>query len=197
MSEERVLVVPAEAISAKGLFCGYCGDVDRYLPALMASDVLQYMPRSIAENDPSFKQLIPYAVLKHGNRVFSYRRGKAGGERRLHALWSIGVGGHICSDDGAPGADAYRKGFEREIVEEVIFEGTYSDRIVGLIYDDATAVGRVHLGVVHIVELDAGEAMAREPSLVDAGMRDRVELRSLANQMESWSALCLAAGLLD
>lgn len=193
MNEERVLVIPTADFEAIGLFHGFCDDVDRYVAALLHGPSLRYLPRSLAEDDPTHKQLIPYAILKHGDGIFSYARGKAGGESRLHAKWSIGVGGHISSTDGQPGPDAYRKGFEREIEEEVAIEGTWTDRIVGLIHDDRTPVGQVHLGIVHLVELESPIVAARDLSLTEAKLRPITELATLKDQMETWSAFCISA----
>src|SRR3954468_20424210 len=99
-AEEQVLVVPAAVLHSAGLFQGFSPRVDHYLPRVLAADQLSYRPRAAMEQDPSFKQLIPYAVLKWRDQVFAYRRGHGGGEARLRALRSIGVGGHISSTDG-------------------------------------------------------------------------------------------------
>ena len=60
----------------------------------------EFRPRAEAETDPSWKQLIPYLVLRDGERIFLMRRTKAGGDERLHDRYTIGVGGHVNPEDG-------------------------------------------------------------------------------------------------
>ena len=184
--DEEVLVIPADVLFRAGEWSGLQTDVAAFRALLADPRSLEFRPRRLVETDPSLKQLIPYAILRRGDEVFAYRRGKAGGENRLHDLWSIGVGGHINRQDGVPGDLAYQAGFQRELDEEVEIIGPYSHRIVGLLYDPRTAVGSVHVGVVHIVDLE-GAATARDPALVDAGFRSLDSLRQDRDRLESWS----------
>ena len=54
-----------------------------------------FLDRAAAEDDPCHKQLIPYCIFRHRDRILHYTRGKSGGESRLHALGSVGIGGHV------------------------------------------------------------------------------------------------------
>ena len=99
---EQVLVETTALFDQIGAFQGFSPDVDRYLPPLLDPAQLSYRSRSEVETDPSFKQLIPYVVLRCGDQVFHYTRGQRGTESRLRALRSIGVGGHISRDDPQP-----------------------------------------------------------------------------------------------
>ena len=123
---ERVMVVPARRLDELGRFQGFCTDVDRYLAVLLDHQNVSFRPRSEMEDDPSFKQIIPYCILCCRGEVFRYTRGKKMGEKRLHALESIGVGGHISLADERPligGADlTYVEAMHRELDEEVIIE---------------------------------------------------------------------------
>jgi predicted NUDIX family phosphoesterase len=196
--DEEVLVIPADVLFRSGEWFGLRTDLAAFETILADPRSLEYRPRRIVETDPSVKQLIPYAVIRRGPDVFAYRRGKAGGENRLHDLWSIGVGGHICREDGAAGERAYQTGFLRELDEEVEIVRPYRDRIVGLLYDPRTAVGSVHLGVVHLVDVD-GAVTARDPSLADAGFRTLASLLAEQESLETWSQFVvdpLAAGRL-
>jgi predicted NUDIX family phosphoesterase len=184
--EEEVLVIPADVLFRTGEWFGLQTNLAPFDAILHDPRFLEYRPRRLVESDPSVKQLIPYAILRKGNAVFAYRRGKAGGEARLHDLWSIGVGGHVNRDDGVPGSDAYDAGFLRELHEEVAIAGPYAHRIAGLIYDPRTPVGSVHVGVVHLVDL-SGNAAARDPSLTDAGFRSLASLAADSERLETWS----------
>jgi predicted NUDIX family phosphoesterase len=192
---ERVLATPTEALREAGLFHGFTDRTDHYLPLILDPRRLRFLPRQEAEQDPSHKQLIPYLVLRHEGKVFHYRR-RGGGEKRLLALRSIGLGGHVTDEDG-PAAGAYRNGLLRELREEVELAGGYEERVVGLINDDRTPVGQVHLGIVHVLDLHAGGARCREDGLAEAGFAAVEALRADAEAFETWSRFLLEGGVLE
>jgi predicted NUDIX family phosphoesterase len=117
---ERVLVVPGAELDRLGRFQGFCGDADRYLGALLVPELMEYRPRSEVEEDPSYKQIIPYVVFRCEDAVFCYTRGKSQGEARLHRRRSLGVGGHVseADADGRKGFEAYELALRRELDEE-------------------------------------------------------------------------------
>ena len=106
-SSERVLVVPGSELDRLGRFQGFHADAERYLSALLVPELMEYRPRSEVEDDPSLKQIIPYVVLRCGDAVFCYTRGKSQGEARLHRRRSLGVGGHVAESD-AEGRRSFR-----------------------------------------------------------------------------------------
>jgi len=196
---EHILVVPTELFHRLGHFQGFSDDLDRYLAALLDPQVASYRPRPEMEQDSSFKQLIPYVIFSHKDktgalRVFQYTRGSGQGEKRLHAKRSIGIGGHISTLDLDQGeSTVYQQGMRRELDEEVEFDGPFTERCVGLINDDETPVGRVHLGVVHIIELEEPTVRAREAEMVDAGFVPVSELLTQLDRFETWSQYALRA----
>ena len=197
---ERVLVVPTEFFRELGYFQGFCSDVDRYLDGLLSSMNTVYRARSEVEEDPSFKQLIPYVIFRHvaedgTESVFQYTRGTGQGEGRLHRKRSVGIGGHISTVDADVDAtgNPYAEGMRRELEEEVIIETPYSDACVGLINDDESAVGRVHLGVVHLFDVEEPAVRPREPEIIDAGFRPLKEILADVSEFETWSSICLQA----
>jgi predicted NUDIX family phosphoesterase len=192
MSDERVLGVPLSRLEALGPFTGLTTDLPRYLPALLDPAHLSFRPRSECESDPTWLQLIPYVVLRHGGRVFHYTRGSKGGEARLHSLRSVGIGGHINPVDGHA-ADAYRAGFERELAEEVATGPRLGERVIGLVYDPATPVGQVHLGLIHVIDLGSDRVEARDPSIAAGGFAPLAELLADADRFESWSRVAMQA----
>jgi predicted NUDIX family phosphoesterase len=200
VAEEKILVVPTSVFHHLGYFQGFTANVARYLPHLLEGEHLDYRPRGEMEDDPSFKQLIPYALLRWVDRdgtvqLFDYLRGNGQGERRLHAKRSVGVGGHISSLDSAAGLihDVYREGMRRELAEEVIINTPYVEKIVGLINDDETPVGQVHLGVVHLCEVERPEVGAREADILDARFRPVDEILARLDAFESWSQIVVRA----
>jgi len=190
-SQECVLVVPTAVFQAVGVFQGFEPRLADYWPRLFDPTVLSFRPRGEVEMDPGFKQLVPYVVLKCQDQVFHYTRGRAGAEARLRALRSLGVGGHISATDGSQGEGAYRAGLLREIAEEVHLETTYVERCLGLLNDDRTPVGQVHLGIVHVFELAEPKARRRESALARAGFAPLSELRRQRDEFESWSQIVL------
>lgn len=187
------MVVPGAELDRLGRFQGFSPEADRYLSALLVPDLLEYRPRSEVEDDPSFKQIIPYVVFRSGDQVFCYTRGKSQGEARLHRLRSLGVGGHVSEDDAQGGRtlDAYESALRRELEEEVAIRSAGQIRRVGLINDDSTPVGRVHLGIVHLFELDRPEVDPREDGLADAGFLPVETIRTLRDEFETWSQIAI------
>jgi predicted NUDIX family phosphoesterase len=127
--------------------------------------------------------------------LFDYLRGSGQGERRLHAKRSVGVGGHISSLDAAAGQsnDAYDEGMRRELDEEVAIATAYTERIAGLINDDETPVGRVHLGIVHLCEVREPNVRPREADILDARFRPIDEIVARLEEFESWSQIAVRA----
>ena len=188
---EHVLVVPTSLFHEIGHFQGFCRDIDDYLERLLDPAQMSFRPRDTVEEDPSLKQLIPYCVFRHEGRVFHYRRGTEQGEGRLHSKRSIGIGGHISSEDTQAGRSPYEEGMRREIAEEVFLETGYTERCVGLINDDLTEVGQVHLGVVHVFDLDEPKVRPREESIIETGFATPGDLVDDHESFETWSQICL------
>ncbi|MBN2475632.1 MAG: phosphoesterase [Pirellulales bacterium] len=195
---ERVLVVPTELFHRLGHFQGFCGEVDRYLDQLLSPRHTSYRPRGEVEQDPGFKQLIPYVILRHTDQdgletVFQYTRGTGQGEGRLHRKHSVGIGGHISSVDLGPSGngDPYQEGMRRELEEEVAIDTPYTARCVGLINDDRTEVGTVHLGVVYLFDVERPAVRPNEPDIRESGFRPVAEILADLSGFESWSEICM------
>ena len=196
MQEEQVLVVERKVIEQVGMFDGLAFDVNRYLERIFVPGVPRFMPRSQAEHDPSFKQIIPYVIMTHQGKYLSYVRGRRAGETRLVGNRSIGIGGHINPSDDLPLFNAdfrqtYLAAVAREVAEEVVVGTSYVDRVVALLNDDSNAVGQVHLGVVHCWILDAPKVTRREQMITQLGFLSPAELHAVRDSMETWSQLCL------
>ncbi len=190
---ERVLVVPSAELDRLGRFQGFSDEAERYLHALLVPELAQFRPRSEVEEDPGFKQIIPYVVFRCGEAVFCYTRGKSQGEARLHRLRSLGVGGHVAEADaeGRRTLDAYEMAMRRELDEEVAVASDGRIRLVGLINDDSTPVGQVHLGVVHLFDLEQPAVTPRESGLAEAEFVALARLRESYAQFETWSQICI------
>ncbi len=192
---EQILVVERSVVEKTGMFQGLVFDVQRYLDAIFAPGVPRFMPRAQAENDPSFKQIIPYVLMSCGGKYLSYVRGKRAGETRLVAKRSIGIGGHINPVDDAPlfgdFYQTYLTAVGREVAEEVNVETGHTDSVIALLNDDSNEVGKVHLGIVHHWTLDETKVSKREQMIAQMSFMTLAQLQQTQNTLETWSALCL------
>lgn len=184
-------MVPTAVFHDAGVFQGFSPRVAHYLPRLLDPRHLSYRLRAEVETDPSYKQIVPYVVLRWRDQVFHYTRGKRATEVRLQALRSIGVGGHISADDRTLFDSPYREALFREVDEEVRLGSAYEERCLGLINDDSTPVGQVHLGVVHVFDLAEPKVEPREQALTRAGFASIEELRTQREEFETWSRFVL------
>lgn len=194
MKEEQILVVRRALFDQLGAFQGLCFDVERYLPALLARENNFFTPRGPAETNPELKQIIPYVVLVHAGRILHYVRGKKAGEQRLVAKGSIGIGGHMNDhDEGLFAFDraAYDAAVQREVAEELRLDANYTNRVVALINDDETEVGRVHLGVVHVFRLENEDVQKGEAMITELQFLERAQLLARRDSLESWSQYCV------
>lgn len=193
-ADENVLVISRELFDRLGAFQGISLETETYLPSILDPANNHFLSRDDAEEDPSFKQIIPYAIFRCGDRYLHYRRGGSSGEKRLASKGSIGIGGHINDDDDAASSldkDTYTIGVEREVDEELHIAGGHTQKIVGLINDDSNPVGQVHLGVVHLFDLDTMEVRSAEDSITDVEFLTLGELQQRRDELESWSQICV------
>ena len=151
----------------------------------------EFIDRPAAEEDPSYKQIIPYVVLTQKAQVFTTRRLNKGGESRLHGKLSIGVGGHINPVDETDRRSVLMKGLERELEEEVYIQ--HRGQLVprGFINDDGNGVGAVHLGLCFSMEVE-GDVSVRETEKLSGAWTSLQELRAEYDNMETWSQIALA-----
>ncbi len=150
-----------------------------------------FRPREQVEEDPSFKQIIPYLIVRYTDRLFLFQRSAAGNEARLRGLFSIGVGGHINRSDVVGESDLVAAGLRRELDEELVIHGTWRARLVGVLNDDTNAVGRVHFGLVHVVDVDSPDVAVRESDTLTGRMASREGVLAVRDRMETWSRLIL------
>ncbi|MHC5537593.1 hypothetical protein ACYOEI_05105 [Singulisphaera rosea] len=194
---ERILGSPAEALRQAGWFSGLLLDMPRVetiLEHLLTEATFRPRTEQL-ERDSTWKQLIPYGVLTSGGRVFAYRRSKMGGEARLHAKASIGIGGHVNQVDSEypdlfQNRMTLHSGMVREIAEEMALSSSCELRLIGLIHDDTDEVGSVHLGVIYEVRVASEEPAGMGPEIAPIGWvdpRDLVDAKGM--NWESWSGL--------
>jgi predicted NUDIX family phosphoesterase len=183
VSEEQVLVVARDRLPDAAGWYGLRTEGLGACLELIAREG-RYEPRAAMEHDPSFKQVIPYIVLRDGDRYFLMRRTQAGADQRLHDRWSIGVGGHLNPDDGD-----LHSGLLREWHEELeaAFEPAFEP--LALLNDDTTDVGSVHLGVVFAADARGRRVDVRERDKLEGAFATPQDVAAVAHDLETWSRL--------
>jgi predicted NUDIX family phosphoesterase len=194
--DENILVIKRSLFDQLGSFQGLNFEPRKYLDAFLSRGNNFFLRRDRAEKDPTHKQIIPYVLLTHGDRVLFYVRGKKAGEQRLVAKGSIGIGGHMGEDADkflwhSTDEETYRAGVEREVGEEISIQTKFEDRIVALLNDDSNEVGQVHLGIVHVFRLAEPKVKKNEPMITELAFLSREELTARGESLETWSQICL------
>lgn len=193
---ELVLVVPNSILPAVGVNPGFHRIGSRKQIEKICDHANSFMRRDQCEDDPAYRQLIPYVVFRDAEKnIFTYKRsGK--GEKRLSYRRSIGVGGHVNADDckGKTGLAGFRLGMIREVEQEVVFERKLTDtHWIATIVDDSDSVGKVHLGIVALVDVRFGTIFPADGSEFKAHqMMDWTQLQKYMDEFESWSQLTIA-----
>lgn len=189
---EEVLVVPRERLFPSDGFHGFSTEgVERYLAAIAAH--AHFVARAEVEDNPGLKQIIPYVVLRHRDRVFLVKRTSGGSEARLREKFSIGIGGHINPEDVGDAADPVAAGMRRELEEEVQVPAGWQVRPVGSLNDDREAVGSVHFGLVYVADLPTAEVQVRERGKLEGAFATLEEIRAVYTKLETWSQFILDA----
>lgn len=190
MIKEKVLVVPRDRVLAP-IGAAFFGISNQDLAVIETAISIEgfFMERALAEEDEHFKQIIPYFVYHYKNRLFLMQRSSSANEKRLASKLTLGIGGHIRSEDTQNTTSLFEWGL-REFREEVEFTGLLQGELLGFINDDTNAVGRVHLGAVFLVHGDSANIAIRS-ELVAGNLMLFDECKEKLNQMESWSALVI------
>jgi predicted NUDIX family phosphoesterase len=197
MSEELVLVVPAAALIAAGIPQGFTTDVSASWSKIVSTAQFSYLPRSVAEVDPTHKQIIPYCLIRRrqGDSVpqfYAYYRSKKQGEQRLHGKRSLGIGGHVNPCDAHADVSDYLAGLKRELAEELVLPAYQLRALYGIVNDDSNDVGKVHVGVVHICDVDTDAVAAVDDTeMLDGCLMSLAELVADVESFEIWSQLIL------
>lgn len=191
MTDELVLVVPTtEVVDRLGGGAAWLGI--RPAGADDLRDLIRergrFLPRPAMEADPSWKQVIPYPVLRDGDDWFLMRRTTAGGDPRLHERYSIGVGGHVNPEDGGLDGDL-TTALEREWHEELVVDFVPAFRFVGLLNDDTTPVGQVHLGLVYEGDAAGRPVAIRELDKLTGSFVPSAGVAAVADRLETWSRI--------
>ncbi len=150
------------------------------------------MRRGNAEEDETYKQPIPYVVIRKGNDIYAYERLKGGGESRLHQKLSIGFGGHMNATSSSDFKEMLETNTERELHEELNFDPSFikGTKTIGLINDDENDVGRVHIGILSVLDLAEEATVTVKETNQLSGMWlsvDQLSETETFERLETWS----------
>lgn len=209
---EQVLVFHQEEFDCSSEVIGLNNDphvINRWYRNVFKKDKLFFVERATAEQDETIKQVIPYVVLMNAdNHVLTYSRTKKGGDSRLHSKFSIGFGGHINPHDGED--NILVAAILRELEEELVLDDTLREDIEtdvlhpsALIYDNSNEVGRVHFGLVYVIDTcyDEQTVLTNDQSISTPtfkslkGIKD--DIKSKRTEFENWSKLIIEAKILE
>jgi len=191
--EELVLVYPTDELwklmtyKKKGLIKGNSEALKK-----IVQDGL-FLRRSELEEDPSFKQIISYAIISNKDSFYLFRRRSGQTEKRLHNKFSLGVGGHMNPDGSMEPKTQYLiNELKRELYEEVrLPNGCLIEDIefIGFINDDSIPVGRVHIGLLYNIHVSNKEVYINEKDKMTAAWIDKSDLAEFYEGMETWSKI--------
>jgi predicted NUDIX family phosphoesterase len=152
-----------------------------------------FLRRSELEEDPSFKQIIPYAIISNNESFYLFRRRSGQTEKRLHNKFSLGVGGHMNPAGSMESKELYLIGeLKRELYEEVrLPNGCLIEDIefIGFINDDTIPVGTVHIGLLYNIHVSNKEVYINETDKMTSAWIDKSNLAESYEGMETWSKI--------
>ncbi len=163
-------------------------DFSTYLRII--EDKKEFQPRSLMENDPTYKQIIPYLVFAHNNRYFLMQRHKKASEKRLQSKFSLGIGGHIRKEDMTHGRSIFDWA-KREFHEEIDYQGDLTITPLGILNDDSNEVGKVHIGFVLLLQ-GTSDKIDIKSELASGQLVTIQQCVQQAHSMETWSQIILA-----
>ncbi|HEX8408554.1 MAG TPA: NUDIX domain-containing protein [Thermoanaerobaculia bacterium] len=180
---EQVMVVERDKIAPYLVERGLVREqLDEILDAI--HDGHFFLDRPTAEISPRYKQIIPYVIIRHGQSYFLLQRTQKQTEARLHHKLSLGIGGHI-----NPDTPDLLDGLHKELEEEVHVAGDYDLTFAGILNDDTTEVGTVHLGAVYVLEAHDPDVTVRETEKMSGRWAGLEELARVRGEMETWSQI--------
>lgn len=148
----------------------------------------EFFPRGIMEQDPYYKQIIPYIIFEYQDSYFLMKRKADATEKRLASHYTLGIGGHIRQEDMTH--DSIVSWAEREFHEEVNYSDSYSVEVIGLINDDFIPVGQFHVGL-GIIFKGTTNNISIKSELQEGSLIPLEECMHFHKDMETWSQLVL------
>lgn len=186
--DEMILVVKREDIFPLVAWQGLQEVTNDYFLDIVRTKH-EFQPRSLMEQDPTYKQIIPYLIFNYEDKYFLMQRQAKATETRLQNKYSLGIGGHIRSEDIQ--GDDIAQWARREFDEEVSYTGNYTIKLIGILNDDSNAVGQVHIGFVYLLTGDSADIRIKE-ELKSGTLSTLEECYAVYDNLETWSQIVLS-----
>jgi predicted NUDIX family phosphoesterase len=161
-------------------------NIDEIMQRITANQ--EFIPRSVAETDERYKQIIPYAIFRHNGRYFLMQRQSTASEQRLKSKYLLGIGGHVRQEDMEE--SSIISWAMREFHEEISYSGTLTATPVGILNDDSNEVGRVHMGLVLFLDGDIDQISVKS-ELQQGFLATFDECSMHEPNMEAWSRIIM------
>jgi predicted NUDIX family phosphoesterase len=146
---ESILVVKREHLFLQGEWRGIKQvDFKQYFTLIQQHQ--EFMPRGLAEDNPAYKQIIPYLVFRHNDLYFLMQRKGSSSEQRLASKYSLGIGGHLREEDMK--GSTIIEWAQREFEEEINYNDSVAITPLGILNSEDTPVDQVHVGFVLLLE---------------------------------------------
>lgn len=192
MSNEKVLCIKKENLPNKWIekYVSLNINENEFEKKINSFEVI-FESRNLAEKNFELKQIIPYILIQNSKENLTGIYKRKGSEKRLEDLWSAGIGGHINNFDCKKTVyETIKNGMLRELSEEIInLPKKYSISFCGIINEEETEVGNVHLGAVYKIISDDTNAFLPGEELDSFQFYNTSDLINL--NMEIWSGLAL------
>lgn len=182
--DELILVVKRSDLFSKQATWSGIKEVNFEEYLAIIQEKKEFLPRSVMETDPTYKQIIPYLIFTHANKYFLMQRQDNATENRLQNKYSLGIGGHIRQEDLT--SDSLFDWAHREFNEEVNYNDPFTIKPLGILNDDSNSVGQVHVGFVFLIEGSTPQISVKS-ELKNGTLVTLAECKNYFNKMESWS----------
>lgn len=184
--DEEILVIKCATLFATiPAWQGINSNIEQIMNTITSAS--SFMPRSRAETNYAYKQIIPYMLFIFENKLFVMQRKSSASEQRLASKFSLGIGGHVRQEDISN--HNIIDWANREFEEEVSYQGSKTIQVLGVLNDDSNDVGKVHLGLILLVHADSNKITINDEHKSGI-LLTRRECIALAPQMETWSQIC-------
>ena len=189
MKNENILVIKRNTLFPTAAFQGLQPIKDSFFD--LVEQEKEFLPRPAMEEDPLYKQIIPYLIFKFQDRYFLMQRKSTSSEQRLKNKYSLGIGGHMRQEDMQQAKTIFDWA-HREFQEEIDYQGTFTIKTLGMLNDDSNPVGQVHVGLVLLLEGDS-DAIKVRSELKSGQLLTVQELQTYYADLESWSQIIFDA----
>lgn len=189
LRDEHILVVQRNLLFFDGSWQGFkpLNNFAEYTAIIQAKQ--EFLPRSLMEMDPTYKQIIPYLIFQYKDRYFLMQRQAKASETRLQNKFTLGIGGHIRQEDMQ--TTSIIDWAQREFHEEIDYKGNLTFKSLGIINDDSNEVGKVHIGFVFLLQGDS-DTIQIKSELAHGTLATVDECLLYHNRMETWSQLVVS-----